>query len=162
MLNSLHACGKTLLDTINHVMDYAKISEAQKSVSSKRIKNSNTVRLSSKPLKGRRKKDPSFDFGIATEEVVEAVFSGLSYVPITSKLMEAPQSPSEEGMDSYPQRKICFVVLDLAPEDDWVFSFPIGSWRRIVMNLFGNALKYTQTGCKYTHITFQAAFHIYA
>jgi signal transduction histidine kinase len=143
-------------------MDYAKISEAKTSVSSKRIKNSNTVRLSSKPVKGRRRKDPSFDFGIATEEVVEAIFSGLSYVPITSKLMEAPQSPSDEGLDPYPQRKICFVVLDLAPEADWDFSFPIGSWRRIVMNLFGNALKYTQTGCKHAYFTFQAACRIHA
>jgi signal transduction histidine kinase len=155
MMNSLHACGTTLLDTINHVMDYAKISEANKSVSSKRLKNANTIRLSSKPLKSRRRKDPAFDLSIATEEVVEAVFSGSSYVPVTSKLMEAPLSPTDDYAMSFPQRKARFVVLDLACEDDWVFSFPIGSWRRIVMNLFGNAMKYTETG--YIHISLRSS-----
>lgn len=56
MLNSLHSCGQTLLDTINQVMDYAKSNEAGKTVSSRRLKNSNTIRLSSKPLKTRRVK----------------------------------------------------------------------------------------------------------
>ena len=155
MMNSLHACGTTLLDTIDHVMDYAKISEAKKNVSSKRLKNANTVRLSSKPLKNRRRRDPAFDLSIATEEVVEAVFSGSSYIPVTSKLMEAPLSPTDEYAIPFPQRKARFVVLDLACDDDWVFSFPIGSWRRIVMNLFGNAVKYTETG--YIHISLRSS-----
>ncbi|CAN9317544.1 unnamed protein product [Alternaria alternata] len=120
MMNSLHACGSTLLDTINHVMDYAKISDAKKSVSSKRLKNANTIRLSSKPLKNRRRKDPAFDLTIATEEVVEAVFSGSSYIPVTSKLVEAPSSPTDEYAIPFPQRKARFIILDMAFDDDWV------------------------------------------
>ncbi|KAF2848894.1 sensor histidine kinase-like protein/response regulator [Plenodomus tracheiphilus IPT5] len=147
MLNSLSACGTTLLDTINHVMDYAKISESRRRVNtSRKLKNSNTIRLSSKPLKSRRNKDPSFDFGIATEEVVEAVFSGSSYVPVTSRLMDEPQSPSDELPNPFSKRKLCFVILDLLSEDDWAYCFPVGSWRRIVMNVFGNAVKYTGSG----------------
>jgi hypothetical protein len=30
--------------------------------------------------------------------------------------------------------------------DSWMFSMPVGAWRRILMNLFGNALKYTSSG----------------
>ncbi|EDU46670.1 two-component sensor protein histidine protein kinase [Pyrenophora tritici-repentis Pt-1C-BFP] len=149
MLNSLHACGTTLLDTINHVMDYAKITESNKGISSKRLKNANTIRLSSKPVKSRKRRDASFDLGIATEEVVEAIFSGSSYIPVASKLMDDPLSPTEEEFLSLPKRKARFIILDVAHEDDWVFSFPIGSWRRIVMNLFGNAF--------ITHICF---FHV--
>jgi signal transduction histidine kinase len=76
MLNSLYACGQTLLDTINHVMDYAKLSEEKRSLSSKTLKSYHTVRLSSKPLKSRRTKVRPFDLGIVTEEVIEAVYSG--------------------------------------------------------------------------------------
>ncbi|KAI2485300.1 sensor histidine kinase response [Pyrenophora tritici-repentis] len=155
MLNSLHACGTTLLDTINHVMDYAKITESNKGISSKRLKNANTIRLSSKPVKSRKRRDASFDLGIATEEVVEAIFSGSSYIPVASKLMDDPLSPTEEEFLSLPKRKARFIILDVAHEDDWVFSFPIGSWRRIVMNLFGNAVKYTETG--FIHITLRSS-----
>ncbi|KAH7401588.1 hypothetical protein BKA66DRAFT_405445 [Pyrenochaeta sp. MPI-SDFR-AT-0127] len=148
MLNSLNACGQTLLDTINHVMDHAKISEATRNVSSRRLKNSNTVRLSSKPLRNRRIKDKAFDLGIITEEVVEAVFSGSSYVPIpvASASANPPETPSYEAVDPLTKRKICFIVLDLAIEQDWIYCFPVGSWRRIVMNIFGNAVKYTKSG----------------
>ncbi|UPX17003.1 uncharacterized protein EKO05_0007381 [Ascochyta rabiei] len=156
MLNSLNSCGQTLLDTINHVMDHSKMSETTKNVSTRRLKNTKTVRLSSKPLKTRRLRDPAFDLGIATEEVVEAVFAGSSYLPIMSS-KNAPLSPTEsasapshtEQADVTAKRKTCYIVLDIAPEQDWVYCFPVGSWKRAVMNLFGNAIKYTATG----HVT---------
>ncbi|KAF1849811.1 uncharacterized protein K460DRAFT_360663 [Cucurbitaria berberidis CBS 394.84] len=152
MLNSLNACGQTLLDTINHVMDYAKISETRRKVSSRRLKDVNTVQLTSKPLKGRRKKDSAFDFSIVTEEVVEAVFSGSSYVPVAPPLMETPSSPSGETSSYFDGRKRCFIVLDMVGEQDWIYNFPVGSWRRIVMNIFGNALKYTPSGHIYVSL----------
>lgn len=60
MLNSLHSCGQTLLDTINQVMDFAKSGEDSKTVSSRKLKSSNTIRLSSKPLKTRKVKQVRF------------------------------------------------------------------------------------------------------
>ncbi|KAJ4351029.1 hypothetical protein N0V95_004200 [Ascochyta clinopodiicola] len=151
MLNSLNSCGQTLLDTINHVMDHSKMSETTKNVSTRRLKNTKTVRLSSKPLKTRRLRDPAFDLGIATEEVVEAVFAGSSFLPIMSS-KNAPVSPTEstsDHADITSKRKTCYIVLDIAREQDWVYCFPVGSWKRAVMNLFGNAVKYTATG----HVT---------
>ncbi|KAL5410442.1 hypothetical protein PMIN04_010638 [Paraphaeosphaeria minitans] len=154
MLNSLHSCGQTLLDTINQVMDYAKSNEADKTVSSRRLKNSNTIRLSSKPLKTRKIKQPSFDLRLATEEVVEAVYSGSLYIPVidpnesvTTLLTEPGFSPvPNEELPTSSNRKQCYIVLDLAQEDDWTRCFPVGAWKRIVMNLFGNAIKYTESG----------------
>ncbi|KAH7088360.1 hypothetical protein FB567DRAFT_337483 [Paraphoma chrysanthemicola] len=158
MLNSLNSCGQTLLDTINHVMDHSKMSEGTKNVSTRRLKNTRTVRLSSKPLKTRKtSRDPAFDLCLATEEVVEAVFAGSSFLPIMSS-KNAPLSPTgsatttftdTNGSDITTKRKTCFIILDVSHENDWIYCFPVGSWKRTVMNLFGNAIKYTQTG----HIT---------
>ncbi|KAF1974481.1 hypothetical protein BU23DRAFT_94181 [Bimuria novae-zelandiae CBS 107.79] len=151
MLNSLHSCGQTLLDTINQVMDYTKSNEAGKTVSSRKLRNTNTIRLSSKPLKTRKIKENAFDLSTATEEVVEAVFSGSLYVPIIGN-EEGVSSPSETEHDTRlkaepsSDRKMCYIVLDIAHESDWVRCFPVGAWKRIVMNLFGNAVKYTQSG----------------
>ncbi|USP76619.1 uncharacterized protein yc1106_03893 [Curvularia clavata] len=155
MLNSLHGCGITLLDTINQVMDYGKINGSRNIVSSKRIKSENTIRLSSKPVKAGRRKDPAFDIGTATEQVVEAVFSGSSYIPVISKTIEDSASSTHSDLSSVSKRNTRFVILEVADEDDWVFSFPIGSWRRIVMNLFGNAMKYTESG--YIHISLRSS-----
>ncbi|KAL1608176.1 hypothetical protein SLS60_003115 [Paraconiothyrium brasiliense] len=155
MLNSLHSCGQTLLDTINQVMDYAKSNEAPKTVSSRKLKSSNTIRLSSKPLKTRKVKQSSFDLALATEEVVEAVFSGALYIPVIGQSEDVVQSPggSEDDdpilnadLPTSSNRKQCYIVLDLAQEDDWNRCFTVGAWKRIVMNLFGNAIKYTESG----------------
>ncbi|KAH7384045.1 hypothetical protein DE146DRAFT_213649 [Phaeosphaeria sp. MPI-PUGE-AT-0046c] len=158
MLNCLNSCGQTLLDTINHVMDHSKMSETPKSVSTRRLKNTKTVRLSSKPLKTRKtSRDPAFDLCIATEEVVESVFAGASFLPIMSSY-NAPVSPTESTTtasssarfpDITTKRKTCYIILDVSHENDWIYCFPVGPWKRTVMNLFGNAIKYTQTG----HIT---------
>jgi hypothetical protein len=127
-------------------MDHAQISEATRNVSSRRLKSSNTVRLSSKPLKSRRSKAGAFDLGIATEEVVEAVFSGSSYIPVSDALRNVSASPPRSESDRSSSRKTCYIALDVATETDWMYCFPVGSWRRIVMNIFGNALKYTESG----------------
>jgi hypothetical protein len=142
MLNSLNSCGQTLLDTINHVMDHSKMTEGTKNVSTRRLKDTKTVRLSSKPLKMRKTlRDPAFDLGIATEEVVEAVFAGSSYLPIMSS-KNAPLSPTEstttasaygELNDITTRRKTCYIILDISHEHDWIYCFPVGSWKRTVM-----------------------------
>lgn len=163
MLNSLHSCGQTLLDTINQVMDYAKSNEAGKTVSSRKLKSSNTIRLSSKPLKTRKIKQASFDLSLATEEVVEAVFSGSLYVPIIRANEGITQSPPELEEDRMTgtelpapsNRKQCYIVLDLAQEKDWNRCFSVGAWKRIVMNLFGNAVKYTESG--HIHVSLRSS-----
>jgi hypothetical protein len=38
------------------------------------------------------------------------------------------------------------VIYDVAPDVQWLFETQAGAWRRVLMNLFGNALKYTQSG----------------
>ncbi|KAF2709444.1 hypothetical protein K504DRAFT_481837 [Pleomassaria siparia CBS 279.74] len=158
MLNSMEACGQTLLDTIDHVLDYSKINEPTQNVTTKRLRGMKTICLTSKPLRSHRPAIatidyPSVDLGLATEEVVEAVFAGQSYHAITDSIDEGIMSPpdSRSGDKDYMfptiarKRKVCFVILDIE-EQDWKFSLSIGAWRRILMNIFGNALKFTYSG----------------
>lgn len=92
--------------------------------------------------------------GLATEEVVEAVFSGSLYIPVLSSKERVTTPPTDqefstildEELPASSNRKQCYIVLDLAQGEDWVRCFPVGAWKRIVMNLFGNAIKYTESG----------------
>ncbi|KAL5120178.1 hypothetical protein ACEQ8H_002004 [Pleosporales sp. CAS-2024a] len=155
MINSLNACGITLLDTINNVMDYADIGKTHKNISTMRFKNRHTLRLSSKTLKNRPSRAGAFDLGIATEEVIEAVFSGSTYVPVSRILLDAPLSPTNSETEMAISRKKVYIVLDISQADDWIYCFPVGSWRRIVMNVFGNAIKYTHSG--HVHVSLRAS-----
>jgi CheY-like chemotaxis protein/two-component sensor histidine kinase len=38
------------------------------------------------------------------------------------------------------------VLLDISPHEFWKFDTEVGSWRRMIMNLVGNSLKYTKQG----------------
>ncbi|ORY16126.1 hypothetical protein BCR34DRAFT_597924 [Clohesyomyces aquaticus] len=165
MLNSMAACGHTLLDTINHVLDYAKINDTKRNISSKRLKGSKTIRVSSKPLKTHHPNSiimqkSAFDLALASEEVVEAVFAGLSYQTMSNTADDETPSPIERSAENgrispRGKRKYCFIALDIAHDDDWIFCVPVGAWRRILMNIFSNALKYTQTG--HIHVLLRAS-----
>lgn len=67
------------------------------------------------------------------------------------------ESDHDPMLDAAPSsnRKICYIVLDISEENDWVHCFPVGAWKRIVMNLFGNAVKYTQSG--HVHVSLKTS-----
>lgn len=160
MLYSTSICGKTLLDTLNHVMDYAKINEINSNPKSRtQIVRSNSVRITSRPARGKQVAQVAnistmFDLSEVTEEVVEAVFASQSYrvshggldddheKQLTNLGLNTPHTTA--GDDA--SRKLVRIILDMSAMDSWLFSMPVGAWRRILMNLFGNALKYTDSG----------------
>ncbi|QDS74125.1 hypothetical protein FKW77_009900 [Venturia effusa] len=160
MLHSTSICGKTLLDTLNHVMDYAKINEINgNSKSRTQVLNSNSVRVISRPSRKTQATESSnfvtgFDLSRATEEVVEAVFASQSYRVAhsridddhTSQVMDLGANTSHTTVGDDASRKLVHIIIDMPCMENWTFSMPVGAWRRVLMNLFGNALKYTNSG----------------
>lgn len=154
MINSLGACGRTLLDTIDHVLDYANVTATKKSKSSLRRprglkKGISVSSKSSNSRWNRASETPTVDLQQAAEETIEAVISGQTYALLQADDWDA-SSP-----DPSPRRRNRHVILDFAAEDSWDYQFSRGSWRRLVMNLVGNALKYTGSG--YIHISLRSS-----
>lgn len=160
LFTSIETCGRTLLDTIDHVLDYAKINKL-------RI-NSGGKRRAYARQGHRRDKVGSivgltseFDLAVLVEEVVDAVTAGHAF-------RRAHQGPTyddgsagglatgglHEGSSQVKTELDPVVVLKITPRRNWNVRTQPGALRRIVMNLLGNALKYTGTG--YVAVTLTA------
>jgi CheY-like chemotaxis protein len=78
------------------------------------------------------------DMSVLTEDVVESVFAGYTYQRTSAQSYEVSTQTSEKLTVS--------IILDINPSENYVFRTQPGAWRRVIMNLFGNSLKYTPAG----------------
>jgi signal transduction histidine kinase len=136
MVNNIHASGKVLLDTINHVLDFSKVnrrSKEKKRLPKKRRKN------------GRREsvdngEEEKADICILSEEVIESIYAG-------QKISKKAFSPGHHRPPSIGWKESpVTVIVDIDWRPNWTFEIDAGAWRRILMNLFSNSMKYTSNG----------------
>ncbi|KAI1629681.1 sensor histidine kinase/response regulator [Exophiala viscosa] len=159
MVISVETCGKTLLDTVNHVLDYAKINN---------LSNQNSKRLGSSRNQGYQQSTNSddsltgdFDMALIVEEAVEAVYAGQVFRSANTDALEGkgPRSSAagramekrfatRESLSEAAANNADAVRLTLNIDDhmDWRVRSQPGAIRRVVMNILGNALKYTNKG----------------
>jgi len=159
MIISAETCGKTLLDTVNHVLDYAKINNLAKH---------NSRRLGHPRNQGQLQASSSdssltscFNLASVVEEVVEAIYAGQVFRSASADVVEGRGSSHSSGervigdrsrlrnkhpkapMESLPSVKL---TLDIENHTNWDVKSQPGAVRRVVMNILGNALKYTNSG----------------
>ncbi|KAF5529528.1 histidine kinase [Fusarium mexicanum] len=147
LVNSIATCGKTLLDTLNHVLDFSKINNLGSGHLRKGAKHNKVISLSSDSMESLNM-TAAVDLSILVEEVVDAVATGHNFKKLPRKQQDDAilsgkdsQGAPEPGND-HPVS----ILLDISPRASWMVKTQPGALRRIVMNLFGNALKYTTLG----------------
>ncbi|RHZ51767.1 hypothetical protein CDV55_100220 [Aspergillus turcosus] len=154
LLETINACGRTLLDTMNQVLDFSKIVSLERTWRQlKRNKTSPSELTSMDKISARLDTFVTTDLAILAEEVVEGVCLGHTY---GQKSMASSEQtvllPNSAAQLSLPPRKPksdtaaeVEVVMDIA-QNNWVYRTQPGALRRIIMNVFGNAMKYTESG----------------
>ena len=151
LIETINSCGRTLLDTMNQLLDFSKI------VSSDRKRRQ--VRRNAEDSSMQSTDNPSHldplvvtDVSQLLEEVVEGVCRGHSFGKrSTAKIDQGMALPNDSQHDELAhQAQVDFqenveIILDIG-DDDWLYETQPGSLRRTVMNVLGNALKYTTQG----------------
>ncbi|KAI1004628.1 hypothetical protein K3495_g3586 [Podosphaera aphanis] len=133
MANNIYSSGKLLLDTINHVLDFSKVNPRAK----------NKKKFSKSLRKKFRAKDKSedesnkADMCVVSEAVINTIYTGL----IVSKKATSP-TEKERNREQCP----ISIIVNIPFRQNWTYEVDKGAWRRILMNLFSNSMKYTSTG----------------
>jgi anti-sigma regulatory factor (Ser/Thr protein kinase) len=138
MVNNIHASGKVLLDTINHVLDFSKVNRRSKE--KKRLPKRRQKKFDRRQSVDDGSEDKA-DVCVLSEEVLESVYAGQR---ISKKAfgLSGHRRQASTGEDGSPVT----VIVDIQWHINWTFEIDAGAWRRILMNLFSNAMKYTEVG----------------
>ncbi|KAJ5110204.1 hypothetical protein N7532_002849 [Penicillium argentinense] len=148
LMDTIDACGRTLLDTMNQVLDYSKIVSLERQL--RHLKKQKTFSPNRKHLRSLATHLDRYtptDISVLAEEVVEGMCLGHAHSHKTA----SPSLPTDGTRitdttnDSSTPSPQVDVDIDIAP-NDWVYYTPPGALRRIIMNVFSNAMKYTTKG----------------
>ncbi len=141
MVDNIEASSKVLLDTLNHVLDFSKVNRKSKNKGSSPAFRSKRSKKVVAHFDSQRQ-DPNdtvediANVCVLSEEVVESIHSGRSVNKRTKG----------ERSRSLALETPVVVIMDVNYHPSWKFEIDVGAWRRILMNLFSNALKYTKSG----------------
>jgi len=147
LINTIETCGKTLLDTFDNLLSYAKINN---------LSNTNYRRTSVSSTRnelhrnGAETVQSPVDLSLLAEEVVDTAFAGHEFVRVT------PVKGGTTANGAVPAHltaaqpvkglEAITVLLEYDTTSNWVFTTQAGGWIRIILNLVGNSLKYTERG----------------
>ncbi|KAK2630258.1 hypothetical protein QTJ16_001078 [Diplocarpon rosae] len=138
MVSNISASGKVLLDTINHVLDFSKVN--------RKIKTRKRLPKKRSEESGRRENvddggEEKADICILSEEVIESIYTGQG---VSKKALGLAGHRRQVSTGS--TEPAVTVIVDVQWRSNWTFEIDAGAWRRILMNLFSNAMKYTKAG----------------
>ncbi|KAJ0417495.1 hypothetical protein BJY00DRAFT_315790 [Aspergillus carlsbadensis] len=126
LLDTIRACSQTLSDVFEQILDFSKINSFRRR---SRTGDSVTTHQETRSLYILKE----VDIVTIVEDAIQSICSGAHHLNIT------------QAGDAAGSSACVDISLDI-DKHDWIFALEPGALRRIVMNVFGNALKYTSQG----------------
>lgn len=139
LISYKNSCGHTLLETIDHVLDSAGMANTTENT------NKRFPRTHSETDEMHKSK---FNLRTLTEQVIDSV-----YAERMTRITEA-----SDLMVFFHMSVI--VVVDIAWRQDWDYQVDSGAYRRILMNLFNNAMKHTAVGFVKVAVSMEQDFSV--
>ena len=147
-MDTISSCGRTLLDTINHILDYSKINSFERNWRNVRKPGSRprgaaNRRTADKEAPPMMNIYATVDVAAITEEVVEGVYAGQIYQDISStEATDFSKGAKAEALDrglhfgdqsrvkKASAAKSVEVILDIVQEN-YVFTTQPGALKRV-------------------------------
>ncbi|KAI5779360.1 hypothetical protein EDC01DRAFT_755749 [Geopyxis carbonaria] len=131
------SCGTTLLDTVNHVLDFQKLNFLQ----DRKIEEASGSRHSDIASSLVNASLIDTDLSSLVQDVTEGVCLGYQF-----KGFSTPAGTGSTCRANSPENKdLSAVIVDIDRRaHGWVFNANPAAFRRIINNLVGNALKYNK------------------
>ncbi|KAI4850689.1 hypothetical protein E4T45_05393 [Aureobasidium sp. EXF-8846] len=136
MISQIDTCGRTLLDIVDHLLEFSRINVLTKHISSKPQPSLTDQRPNSNDMKNSDGEASALDADISLDVVTEEVVESAVYSFCCSK-----------DQRTLNDRNVTVSMdIETHPSIPWDCKVPIGAWKRVCVNLINNALKYTSEG----------------
>lgn len=142
-MDTVRISGRSLLDVIDHVLDFSKITSLE------RAWKTNSNAKSDDPAAENFSNGAGskvVDLAILAEEVIESVHAGrmsANFSQDEEVISTLELTRTQSGDSKHPGNVT--TLLDIDP-GDYTFTTQPGALRRVVQNLYNNACKYTRNG----------------
>lgn len=122
---SVDLAGKTLLDTVDHILDYSKISNLTRHQKKYRARVATPLKEPAQ-VEEDGKDTTMVDLARVTEDVVESVVSAHRF----SRSFERDGSKV-----NFQDQESVAVILDIEKRRSWATNMTPGSWTRVLTNI---------------------------
>lgn len=139
-VHTVASCANTLLGSIDQLLDFSSITDMQRAHG-----------VGSSPA-ARPESQANLQIDYTVENIIDTVFAGFAFfdnsrMPLRGALGASAGRSRFAGLPGAVK-----VILDINSASEWKFVTSPGAWHLILMNLVGNALKYTQQGCIFVSV----------